>query len=152
LVEGALVRFRVDASVKDKVTEVCEKLGFDLADVLRAFMARVAEDGTLAFDMGAPSTTRTQRAPFAEYSERLWRDYRHVDAEVALALLSRFIADRATGIDAEASERRPDAERLAQLRQELAEARSLAQTLDPKDADAVAAVLATYGPRVASLT
>lgn len=150
-VEGELVRFRVDAAVKDKVTEVCEKLGFDLSDVLRAFMARIAEDGTLPFDMGVAAVARTQRAPFAEYSERLWREYKHVDAEVALALLSRFIADRSERIDAEASERRPNAEVLAQLRQELAEARSLAQSLDPQDADAVAAVLATYGQLVASL-
>ena len=148
--EGELIRFRVDASIRDKASAVCEKLGFDLSDVLRAFVARIAEEGTLPFEVGAPSGPRPQRAPFSEYTERLWRDYQHVDAEVALALLARFIADRAARLDAEESEPRQKAAVMGELRAELAQARKLAQSLDPKDAEAVAAVLATYGPRIAS--
>lgn len=148
--QGELIRFRVDASIRDKASAVCEKLGFDLSDVLRAFVGRIAEQGTLPFDMAAPSGPRPQRAPFAEYTERLWQDYQYVDAEVALALLARFIADRAARLDAEESGGSPDAALLGELRGELAQARNLAQSLDPKDAVAVAAVLATYGPLVAS--
>jgi DNA-damage-inducible protein J len=148
--EGELIRFRVDAAVKDKVAEVCEKLGFDLADVLRAFMARVAQEGMLPFELGAPAETRAERAPFTEYSERLWRDYRSVDAEVAVVLLTRFIADCGAQLAAEdtAARRNPE---LTGLRQELGVALDALERLDPADGEAVAAVLARYGPRVAGL-
>lgn len=149
--EGELIRFRVDAAIRGQAAAVCEKLGFDLPDVLRAFVSRIAEQGTLPFDMGIAPGPPAQRAPFAEYSERLWRDYQWVDAQVALALLARFIADRAARLDAEQSQRQPDAAQLQQLNEEIAQARGLAQRLDPDDAEAVAAVLSTYGPRVAAL-
>lgn len=148
--EGELIRFRVDAAIRDQAAAVCEKLGFDLADVLRAFVARIAEQGTVPFDMGVAPQARGPRAPFADYTERLWREYRYVDAEVALALLARFMANHAAALDAEQRQPQPNAARLRELSEEIARARALAQGLDPDDAEAVAAVLARYGPRVAS--
>ena len=149
--EGELVRFRVDGAIKDKAAEVCDKLGFDLAEVLRAFVTRVAETGTLPFDMGRPPALRRQTPPFTEYRERLWSEFRYVDGEVVLALLWRFVAGRAAQLDNEARQPQPDPALLAGRRQEIAEALGVMQTLDPKDADAVAAVIATYGPWVRAL-
>lgn len=149
--EGELIRFRVDGAIKDKAAEVCDKLGFDLADVLRAFVTRLAQEGTLPFDLGRPAAPRPHTPPFTAYSERLWSEFKSVDGEVALALLWHFVAERAARIDREESQPRPDPDLLARLRQELADARGLAQTLDPKDAEAVASVLARYGPLITSL-
>lgn len=70
---------------------------------------------------------------------------------MATALLARFIADRAARIDLERSQQQPDTEALAQLRKELADARDLAESFDPNSREAVASVLATYGPLVAAL-
>src|SRR5262245_49398447 len=96
-----LIRFRVDASIKKKAEAICEKLGFDLPDVLLAFLNRLVREGALPFDVGTPPAKGTSSVPFEEYRDRLWQDYRRLDAEVVLALLSRFMADRAARIGAE---------------------------------------------------
>lgn len=147
--EGEIIRFRVDPAVKEKVAAVCEKLGFDLSEVLRAVMVRIAETGTLPIELAKTSEPRSQRAPFGEYSERLWRDYQYVDTEVALTLLDGFIARSAAQLDAEQSARAPNPGTIETLQRVIAEARRLTQTLDPDDAEALAAVLAAYGPKPA---
>jgi addiction module RelB/DinJ family antitoxin len=147
--EGEIIRFRVDPGVKEKVAAVCEKLGFDLSEVLRAVMGRIAETGTLPIELDSSDEPRSQRAPFGEYSERLWRDYRYVDAEVALTLLDAFIARSAAQLDAEHSDAAPNPGTIETLQRVIREARQLSQTLDPDDAEALAAVLAAYGPQPA---
>lgn len=144
--EGELIRLRVEASVKARALEVCEKLGFDLAEVLRAFLTRLAEEGRLPFDLDLPSQD-APRAPFSAYAERLWRAFKPVDAEVALALLAETMAGCAQAIDAERSAAQPDAGRIGALEAQLATARETANSLDPDDADAVAAVLARLAPQ-----
>jgi addiction module RelB/DinJ family antitoxin len=146
-VEGEIIRFRVDPEVKEKVTAVCEKLGFDLSEVLRAVMGRIAETGTLPVELGSTDEPRSQRAPFGEYSERLWREYQFVDAEVALSLLDRFIARSAAQLDAEHSGVEPNPGTIETLKRVIAEARQLTQTLDPEDTEAIGTVLAAYGPQ-----
>ncbi|MGB0126799.1 MAG: type II toxin-antitoxin system RelB/DinJ family antitoxin [Rhodocyclaceae bacterium] len=147
--EGEIIRFRVDPAVKEKVAAVCEKLGFDLSEVLRAVMGRIAETGTLPIELASTSEPRSQRAPFGEYSERLWRDYQYVDTEVALTLLDAFIARSAAQLNAEQSSQAPNPGTIETLKRVIAEARQLTQTLDPDDAPALAAVLAAYGPKPA---
>lgn len=148
--EGEIIRFRVDPEVKEKVAAVCEKLGFDLSEVLRAVMGRIAETGTLPIALGTTDEPRSQRAPFGEYSERLWREYQFVDAEVALSLLDRFIARSAAQLDAEHSGAEPNPGTIETLQRVIGEARQLTQTLDPDDAEAIGAVLAAYGSQPAA--
>jgi addiction module RelB/DinJ family antitoxin len=148
-VEGEIIRFRVDPAVKEKVAAVCEKLGFDLSEVLRAVMGRIAETGTLPIELSTTDEPRSQRAPFGEYSERLWRDYQYVDTEVALTLLDAFIARSAAQLAAEHSAPAPNPGTIETLTRVIAQARQLTQTLDPDDAEALAAVLAAYRPKPA---
>ena len=78
-------------------------------------------------------------------------DFQHslqIDAEVALALLSRFIADCSTRLDQAAEDGEADAGLLERLTRQRDEARQRRRALDVADATAVKAVLDTYGPLV----
>jgi antitoxin component of RelBE/YafQ-DinJ toxin-antitoxin module len=142
-----LIRFRIDPEIRDKAEEVCSALGHELNDVLRAAVLRIARDGALPFDLGAgPAAPAPDAVPFYHYDERLWASMKtQIDAEVALALLSRFIADCSMRLDEAADVSQPDAERLTRQRDE---ARQRRRELDVTDATAVKAVLDTYGPLV----
>lgn len=148
--DSELIRFRVDPQVRDKAEEVCSRLGHELRDVLRATVARIARDGDLPFELGADAASAPAAAvPFQEYNERLWAGIRpQVDAEVALALLMRFIALCSTRLDEESDKPQPDAETVARLTQQRAQARRLRLELDVANVAAIRAVLDTYGPLV----
>ena len=96
-----LIRFRIDPEIRDKAEEVCSALGHELHDVLRAAVIRIARDGALPFDLGAgPAAPAAGAIPFYHYDERRWGSMKpQIDAEVALALLARFIADCSTRLD-----------------------------------------------------
>jgi hypothetical protein len=145
-----LIRFRIDPEIRDKAEEVCAAWGHELSDVLRAAVMRIARDGALPFDLGAgPAAPAPGAAPFYDYDERLWASVKpQIDAEVALALLSRFIADCSMRLDEAADGSAPDAERLARLTRQRDDARQRRRELDVVDAAAVQAVLDTYGPLV----
>jgi RelB antitoxin of RelBE toxin-antitoxin system len=146
-----LVRFRVDASIKKKAEAICEKLGYDLPDVLVGFLNRFVREGALPFDVGISPVEGRGSVPFGAYRDCLWRDYRRLEAEVVLALLSRFVADRATQIGTEQRRSRPDKATIQTWQKELEDARALARVLDPNDADAVAEALGKYGPLVRAM-
>ena len=145
-----LIRFRIDPEIRDKAEAVCAGLGHELNDVLRAAVIRIARDGALPFDLGAgPAAPAPDAVPFYHYDERLWASMKpQIDAEVALALLSRFIADCSTRLDQAAEDGAADAGLLERLRRQRDEARQRRRALDVADATAVKAVLDTYGPRV----
>ena len=145
-----LIRFRIDPEIRDKAEAVCAALGHELKDVLRAAVVRIARDGALPFDLGAgPAAPAAGTVPFYNYDERLWASMKpQIDAEVALALLSRFIADCSTRLDEAADASAPDAELLERLTQQRDEARKRRRELNVVDAAAVQAVLDTYGPLV----
>lgn len=145
-----LIRFRIDPQVRDKAEAVCSRLGYELRDILRATVARIARDNVLPFELGADAAPAPAAAvPFHDYNERLWAGIKpQVDAEVALALLMRFIALCSTRLDEESDTPQPDAQRVARLTQQREEARRLRLELDVTDAAAVQAVLDTYGPLV----
>ena len=145
-----LIRFRIDPEIRDKAEAVCSALGHELHDVLRAAVVRIARDGALPFDLGAgPAAPAAGAIPFYHYDERLWGSMKpQIDAEVALALLSRFIADCSTRLDQAAEDGEADTERVERLTRQRDEARQRRRELDVADATAVKAVLDTYGPRV----
>jgi len=141
-------RFRINPALRDQAMQVCARLGVELADVLRALVTRIAHDGAIPFVMpSAESPTAPASPPSTD--ERLWTSMRaQVEAEVALALLARFIADCSTAIDEQVNA--TDRERFARLSEQRDEARRLRRELDVTDADAVRSVLQKYGPLVRS--
>ncbi len=146
-----LIRFRIDAEIRDKAEEVCSALGYELHDVLRAAVIRIARDGALPFDLAAPPSTPVGAIPFYNYDERLWGSMKpRIDAEVALAILSRFIADCSTRLDEATDNKAQDPGLVERLTREREEARKRRRELDVADAVEVRVVLDTYGPLVRS--
>lgn len=148
--DNELIRFRIDPAIRETAEEVCSGLGLELNDVLRATVMRIARDGALPFEIGAGAAQPPVEAiPFYNYDERLWGSLKpHIDAEVALAILARFIADCSTKLDEQTSSSRPDEAAMATLTAQRDEARRWRRELDVADAAAVAAVLEHYGPLV----
>jgi addiction module RelB/DinJ family antitoxin len=142
-----LIRFRIDTSIRDAAAAVCADRGFELVDVLRALVTRIARDGTLPFEPSAAGGSTSAQAPFQDYDPRLWRSIKpRVEAEVALTMLARFIADCSTRIDEEGARPEPDSNLVSRLTQQREQARRLSQVLNVTDANAIAKVLAHYGP------
>jgi addiction module RelB/DinJ family antitoxin len=145
-----LIRFRIDAELRLRAAKVCGDLGLELNDVLRTFVTRIARDGTLPVDLGdAPARSAPDRAPFHDYDTRRWSALKpQVDAEVALALLARFIADCSTRMDEAANGGRPDPELTARVAKERDDARKLRKDLDVSNVAAIREVIDKYGPLV----
>jgi addiction module RelB/DinJ family antitoxin len=147
--ETELIRFRIDPVLAQQAEQVCAKLGFELRDVLRATVTRIARDQVMPFDMNALASAEARRRPFYEYDERLWASIKPpIDAEVALALLARFIADCSTRIDDAEQADRVDRQQLKTLTKAREEARAIKLALDVTDAQAVQRVLDRFGPLV----
>lgn len=147
--ETELIRFRIDPVLAQQAEQVCAELGFELRDVLRATVTRIARDQAMPFDMNALASAEARRLPFYEYDERLWASIKPpIDAEVALALLARFVADCSTRIDDAEQADRVDRQQLKTLTKAREEARAIKLTLDVTDAQAVQRVLDRFGPLV----
>jgi hypothetical protein len=146
-----LIRFRVDSLLAQQAERVCAEAGFELRDVLRIVVMRMAREGTLPFDPRSASVIDARSLPFYEYDPRLWSELKpSIDAEVALALLSRFIADCSTRLDEAHDAGEADDARTQQLMKAREEARTLKASLDVSDAEAVRRVLDHFGPLVRS--
>ena len=145
-----LVRFRINPELREKAAKVCADLGLELNDVLRALVTRIARDGAFPFDLGAtPTRPPLGHTPFHDYDARLWSSIKpQVDAEVAIALLARFIADCSTRIDEAGDGGAPDPELVARLSRDRDDARKLRRDLDVSDSGAVSQVIDKYGPLV----
>ncbi len=141
-----LVRFRVNPELREQAAKVCAALGFELSDVLRALVTRIARDGALPFELsGSASPPRSDSTPFQDYDARLWSPLKpQVDAEVAITLLARFIADCSTRIDEESDREAPDSELMARLTQEREDARKLRMSLDVSDGLAIGKLIDKY--------
>lgn len=147
--ETELIRFRIDPALAHGAEKVCADLGFELRDVLRATVTRIARDHALPFDMNAAAGSEARRRPFYEYDERLWATMKPpIDAEVALALLARYIADCSTRIDDIEQADRVDRQQVKALTKTREEARAIKLALDVTDTDAVQSVLNRFGPLV----
>lgn len=51
----SVVRARIPAEMKDKATEVLERMGLNVSDLIRLTMLRVAEEGRLPFAVEIPN-------------------------------------------------------------------------------------------------
>ena len=145
-----LVRFRIDPELRERAAQACADLGLELNDVLRAFVTRIARDGALPFDLGTtPTPPEPGHTPFHDYDARLWSPIKpQIDAEVAIGLLARFIANCSTRIDEAADGVAPDPELVMRLTRDRADARRLRRDLDVSDGVAVSRVIDKYGPLV----
>jgi len=145
-----LVRFRINPELREKAAKVCADLGLELNDVLRAFVTRIARDSALPFDLGtAPTSPEPGHTPFHDYDARLWSPIKpQIDAEVAIGLLARFIADCSTRIDEAADGGASDPDLVMRLTRDRDDARKLRRDLDVSDGVAVSQVIDKYGPLV----
>ncbi len=75
--------------------------------------------------------------PFFEYRKALWKDFQHIEGEVLLQSLIRFVAERAAKISAEEDEPHPDKELIARWKKEGQEAMKTNRTLDIGNREAV---------------
>jgi len=119
--------------------------------VLRTVITRIARDGALpfAFDAAARPAPETTR-PFGDYDPRLWSGLKpQIDAEVAVSLLVRFIADRSARLADASQSAAPDTELVTLLTQERSDALALRRSLELTDPEAVARVIARYAPLLA---
>lgn len=149
--ETELIRFRIDPQLAQQAEQVCAAAGFELRDVLRFLVTRIARTGVIASDLADAGASEARQRPFYDYDERLWADLKpSIDAEVALALLARFVADCSTRLD-EAEQGEPvDRRIINELAQARDEARVLKRGLDVTDAAAVQRILERFGPLVRS--
>lgn len=146
--ETEFQRFRVDPAVREQAAQVCGRLGLELSDVLRALVACIAADGAIPFAMPTEAPPFRTTVPVT-HPDRLWTPLRsQVEADVALALLARFIADCSTQLDDQGN--LSDREQITRLTEQRQEARQLRRALDVTDPAAVRAVLHKYGPLMRS--
>ena len=146
--ESEIERLRLDPQLRQKAAEACARHGYELPDVLRHLVLLIAETGTIPFEMPRV-TSDAEAAPSLPVDERLWTTMRsQLEAEVAVALLVRFIADCSTALDETADKAQQDPASLARLAEERRLAREVRATLDVTDKTAVEAVLKKYGPLV----
>lgn len=147
--ETELIRLRIDPQLAQQAERVCADAGFELRDVLRLVITRIARDRKIPFDLADTSADEARRQPFYEYDPRLWANLKPaIDAEVALAVLSRFIADCSTRLDEAEENEHVDQQLTKQLTVARDEARALKLNLDVTDAAAVQRVLDRFGPLV----
>jgi len=144
-----LVGFRINPELREKAAAVCAGLGLELNDVLRALVTRIARDGTLPFELATTPLAQVTPTPFRDYDPRLWTSIKpQVDAEVALNLLARYIAQCSCRLDQAQVSGTVDSKLVASLKKDRAAALKLRTTLDVADADAVRQILDHYGSQV----
>lgn len=134
--ETELIRFRCDPSIKNDAAAVCDRVGFELGDVLRAVVIRIARDGALPVELRMPAPEGAG-VPFFKRNETLWKDFQHIEGEVLLESLIRFVASQAAKISAEKDKARPNQERIARWKKLGDEAMKINRTLNIRDREAV---------------
>lgn len=135
--ENELVRFRCDPALKSDAAAVCDRIGFELGDVLRAVVTRIARDGALPLELRMPAPEGAG-VPFFKRNEALWKDFRHIDGEVLFESLMHFVATTAARISAEEAKARPNRRSIARWKEQRDEAMHFRRTLNIDDAEAVA--------------
>lgn len=151
--DNRYLRLQLDAEILARSEAVCAREGQDLLDVLRAVVTRIAQTDaippglTLASPAGA---VVAHDAPFSHYQADLWSSVRPlVDADLAVALLDRFIAQIALQLREARAARSPDHERIERLERERREALEVRAQLNLDDLTAVPQILSTYASRIA---
>ena len=65
--ETELIRFRIDPQLAQQAEKACADAGFELRDVLRLVVTRMAREHALPFGIDAVGTSEARRRPFYEY-------------------------------------------------------------------------------------
>jgi len=148
-----LIRFRIDREIATEAMKMATERGLELPDVMRMMLTKAVRNLDFAIDRDrdAPPAREAPR-PYQAYEPRHWAPMKaSIDAEAAMALLNQAIAQRTASLDDAAAETASDRERLERIRIDRDEALRRLRTFDPKDAEAVSAVLEKFGG-VASMT
>ena len=58
MAETAVVRSRINATVKGQATAVLEAMGLSVSDVMRILLTRIAKDKAIPFDLNPNKLTR----------------------------------------------------------------------------------------------
>jgi hypothetical protein len=143
--ESPLIRFRINREIAEKAYRMAAERGMELPDVMRMMLTKAVRIGDFAIDQDRDAVAKPAGdRPFEAYEPRYWDSLKEsLDAEAALALLNQAIADRTAWLDEARSAPRSE---LGRVRRERDEARKLLDAFDPRDKDAVALVLARFGP------
>ena len=147
-----IIRFRVDREIAKRAHRMAAENGLELPDVMRMMLTNAVRLGDFSIDRDKDSTaTRVEDRPTEAYEPRYWAEVKGtLDAETALALLHKAIAEQAAGFDKEMALETSDPQRLERIRRRRDEALALLGTFDPNDAAAVAKVLEYYAPDASS--
>lgn len=92
----SLVQFRVDKETRDKASEICEKLGFDLQTYLRMSMTKLIDKKGVPFDLFAIDETDPAYIALREIQDESKRNGtcnltdEEIEAEIALARKERM--------------------------------------------------------------
>lgn len=70
---NAVVRARINESVKDQASEVLDQLGLSVSDVIRITLTKVANEKRLPFDMYVPNAETAEVLTKSERGEDLHR-------------------------------------------------------------------------------
>jgi len=66
---NAVVRSRINSSVKEKATAVLDEMGLTVSDVMRIVLTRVAKENALPFDLKPNKLTRETMRKTAQGTE-----------------------------------------------------------------------------------
>lgn len=142
--ETTLVRFRLQTKQIAEAVGVCDELGFDLNDVLRTVVRRIAKDHAIPFEINHPTHVASNRLPFTEYGDYLDKDLAHLKAELTLSMLSTFIADRAARLREERQKPKSNNKLIQRWERELRDAVGYHRTMNTRDVALVEQVDAKF--------
>jgi len=142
------LRLRIDGEIARTAIAMARAQNMELADALRMMLTKAVRIGDFAIDGEEPAPAPPGRSrAFFGYDDSQWAPLKGVlDAELALALVNQFVANRTLEIADLMELETPDAGRIDELTRERDEARLALSTLDPEDAFAIRAVLERYAP------
>jgi antitoxin component of RelBE/YafQ-DinJ toxin-antitoxin module len=139
--------FRIDREIAEKALRMAAQRGMELPEVMRMMLTKAVRIGDFMLDAGIePPPVATTDHPNYRYEERYWAPMKaSLDAEAAMAVLNRAIAQRTAWLDEASSAKSPDLKRLERIRDERDHACALLASFDPSDNDAVAEVFEAFG-------
>ena len=146
--ESPIIRFRIDRAIAKEAYRMAAELGMELPDVMRMMLTKAVRLRRFSIDQDQDAPYRFAANPTVEdYEARYWDPLNaSLDAELALALLHRTIADLTQSLDEGLARAVPDVSRLERLRDERDAACKLLADFDPMSATEVAQILDRYGP------
>ena len=143
-----IIRFRIDREIAERAHRMAAESGLELPDVMRMMLTKAVRIGDFSIDqerIASAETVADQPPPPCE--PRYWAEAKaSLDAETALAVLHRAIAERTSSLAEGLSLTAPDRARLEQIRNERDDASAMLAAFDPKDAVSVARILQRFSP------